>query len=202
MIAVVDYGLGNLHSVSKALEANNIKVKVTSNPSEIFNAKAIVLPGVGAFLKGMENLEKLNLLEVIVENIKKGKPFLGICLGLQLLFTRSFEHKLSEGMGIFKGEVVKFLKAPKIPHIGWNRLNLKKNSKIFEGIPPNVYFYFVHSYYVKPEEDIVLATTFYGEEFPSAVAKDNIFGVQFHPEKSGKWGLKFLSNFVKLVNAG
>ena len=202
MIAVVDYGLGNLHSVSKALEANNIKVKVTNNPSDISDAKAIVLPGVGAFLKGMENLKNLNLLEVIIENIKKGKPFLGICLGLQLLFTRSFEHKLSEGMGIFEGKVVKFLKASKIPHIGWNRLNLKRKSKIFEGIPPDVYFYFVHSYYVRPEKDIVLATTFYGEEFPSAVAKDNIFGVQFHPEKSGKWGLKFLSNFVKLVNAG
>jgi len=202
MIAVVDYGLGNLHSVSKALEANNIKVKVTNNPSDISDAKAIVLPGVGAFLKGMENLKNLNLLEVIIENIKKGKPFLGICLGSQLLFTRSFEHKLSKGMDIFKGEVVKFLKAPKIPHIGWNRLNLKKNSKIFEGIPPDVYFYFVHSYYVRPKEDIVLATTFYEEEFPSAVAKNNIFGVQFHPEKSGKWGLKFLSNFVKLVNAG
>ena len=200
MIAVVDYGLGNLHSVSKALEANNIKVKVTNNPLDISDAEAIVLPGVGAFLKGMENLKNLNLLEVIIENIEKGKPFLGICLGLQLLFTRSFEHKLSKGMGIFKGEVVKFLKAPKIPHIGWNRLNLKKNSKIFEGIPPDVYFYFVHSYYVKPKEDIVLAATFYGEEFPSAVAKDNIFGVQFHPEKSGKWGLKFLSNFVRLVN--
>ena len=200
MIAVVDYGLGNLHSVSKALEANNIKVKVTNNPSDISDAKAIVLPGVGAFLKGMENLKNLNLLEVIIENIEKGKPFLGICLGLQLLFTRSFEHKLSKGMGIFEGEVVKFLKSPKIPHIGWNRLNLRKNSKIFEGIPPDVYFYFVHSYYVRPKEDVVLATTFYGEEFPSAVAKDNIFGVQFHPEKSGKWGLKFLSNFVRLVN--
>jgi len=202
MIAVVDYGLGNLHSVSKALEVNDIKVKVTNNPSDISDAKAIVLPGVGAFLKGVENLKNLNLLEAIIENIKKGKPFLGICLGLQLLFTRSFEHKLSKGMSIFEGEVVRFLKAPKIPHIGWNRLNLKRNSKIFEGIPSNVYFYFVHSYYVKPEEDIVLATTFYGEEFPSAVAKDNVFGVQFHPEKSGKWGLKFLSNFVRLVNAG
>ncbi len=202
MIIVVDYGLGNLHSVSKALEANNIKVKVTNNPSDISDAKAIVLPGVGAFLKGMENLKNLNLLDVIIENIKKGKPFLGICLGLQLLFARSFEHKLSKGMGIFQGKVVKFLKAPKIPHIGWNRLSLKRNSKVFEGIPPEAYFYFVHSYYVKPEEDIVLATTFYEEEFPSAVAKDNVFGVQFHPEKSGKWGLKFLSNFVRLVNAG
>ncbi len=209
MIVVVDYGLGNLKSVAKALTIQGGEVKVTGNPAYLKNAKAIVLPGVGAFKRGIENLRNSGILEVLIKEIEKGKPFLGICLGLQLLFTESREHSLSKGMDIIKGKVGKFKAALKIPHMGWNQLVLKKTAagirypereKIFAGIPDNSYFYFVHSYYVMPEEkDVISAVTFYGEEFTSAVVKDNVIGLQFHPEKSGDLGLKILSNFLKLV---
>ncbi|MCK4809662.1 MAG: imidazole glycerol phosphate synthase subunit HisH [Candidatus Omnitrophica bacterium] len=212
MIAVVDYGLGNLKSVAKALLAQGAEVKVTSAGSYLKDAKAIVLPGVGAFKQGIENLKRLGLLEVLIKEIEKGKPFLGICLGLQLLFTESEEHSLSNGMDVIKGRVVKFNKSGvKIPHMGWNQIVIKEpltgsrgtkagKESIFTDIPDNSYFYFVHSYYVVPQvKDIISAVTFYGEEFTSAVIKDNVIGLQFHPEKSGDLGLKILRNFLELI---
>lgn len=204
MIVVVNYGLGNLRSVSKALEIKGADIEVTNDSPKLKAAQAIVLPGVGAFSRGMKNLKNLKILDVIVKEISKGKPFLGICLGLQLLFTQSEEHTLSQGMDIIKGKVVKFRTKVKIPHMGWNQVettNRGGQSKIFDGIPDKSYFYFVHSYYVVPEDSYTIAaTTFYGETFTSAIIKDNIFGVQFHPEKSGETGLKVLENFLKLIS--
>lgn len=217
MIAVVDYGLGNLRSVVKALERVGGEIKVTADKKEILCAQAVVLPGVGAFHRGIENLKRGGILEAILENIGKGKPFLGICLGMQLLFTESEEYGKNKGMGVIKGRVVKFSPSVKIPHMGWNQIKFhfsplggeekvqfppeeKAKIKIFEGIPDNSYFYFVHSYYVEPEDkNVVSTTTFYGKEFVSAIIKNNIFAFQFHPEKSGKLGLRILKNFVKYV---
>jgi len=208
MIAVIDYDTGNLKSVSKALEAVGAKVEVTNDPRAIGRAEAIVLPGVGAFYRGMENLKRLDLLPSIFEAVKEGKPFLGICLGLQLLFTESEEHGTCQGLDIIKGKVERFQGEMKIPHMGWNQVkcgmrnvnskNLaKQKCGIFGGIPNGSYFYFVHSYCVEPDdENVIAATTEYGQEFVSAIAKDNIFAVQFHPEKSGELGLKILKNFV------
>jgi len=199
MIAVIDYGMGNLRSVSKALETVGAHVKVTDNPEEIIKADAIVLPGVGAFYRGMENLGNLGILPAVFKAIEEGRPFLGICLGLQLLFTESEEHGINKGLGLIKGRVRKFNSSVKIPHMGWNKVKMQNaKCKIFDGVPDESYFYFVHSYYVEPEDkDVILATTGYGVEFTSAVVKDNVWGVQFHPEKSTGLGLKILENFVK-----
>jgi len=202
LIAVVDYELGNLRSVSKAVEKLGAKAEVTDNPKRIEKADGIILPGVGAFHVGMQNLGRLNLLPVLHEAISKGTPFLGICLGFQILFSQSEEHGICDGMDIFKGKVKKFTHELKIPHMGWNQVKFKtKNSKlkIFNRISDNSYFYFVHSYYAEPEDrSAVMAATEYGHEFTSAVNKDNVWGVQFHPEKSGDIGLKVLMNFLSL----
>jgi len=202
-IVIIDYGLGNLRSVSKALEAVGAKVEVTNDPDKISKAKAIVLPGVGAFQRGMENLRRINVIPFLVKAIKDGKPFLGICLGLQLLFTESEEHGLHRGLDIIKGKVKRFESSMKVPHMGWNSIKFKVSSskfKVFDGIPSKSYFYFVHSYYAEPQDEaIVVATTEYGQEFVSAVNKNNIWGVQFHPEKSAKLGLKLLENFCRDV---
>lgn len=198
MIAIIDYGLGNLRSVSKALESAGASVCVTNEREDIFKAKGIVLPGVGAFHCGMRNLKNMGLINVLNDVIREGKPFLGICLGLQLLFSETEEHGIHKGLDIIKGRVKRFTGSIKIPHMGWNEVKIKKGARNFGGIPDNSYFYFVHSYYVEPEDkDVVAATTEYGREFTSAIEKDNIFGVQFHPEKSGELGLKLLGNFVK-----
>jgi len=201
MIAIVDYGMGNLRSVSKALERVGAKVEVTSDSKKIKKAKAVVLPGVGAFSQAVVNLEKLNLLSVLAEVIELKKPFLGICLGFQLVFTESEEGNC-KGLGIIKGRVKRFnLAGLKIPHIGWNQIKIKKSKvKIFDSIPNNSCFYFVHSYYGEPEDkDVVVATTSYGLEFASVIHKENLFAVQFHPEKSHEIGLQLLKNFVRLV---
>ena len=204
MIALIDYGLGNLKSVSKALQVAGAEVKITNNPQEIEKAKAIVLPGVGTFQRGMRNLRKLNLLPVLNDAIEGNKPFLGICLGLQLLFSKSEEDGEHKGLGVIKGKVIKFSGDVKIPHIGWNQTTLHAtrytlHARMFEGIPNNSYFYFVHSYYVEPEDkSVIAATTNYGKEFVSAIAKGNVWGAQFHPEKSDKLGLKILENFLSL----
>lgn len=207
-IAVIDYGLGNLKSVSKAMESVGAKVKITNNPQEIEKAKGIVLPGVGTFRRGMRNLHKLNLLNSLYKTIEESKPFLGICLGLQLLFSKSEEDGEHKGLDIIKGKVQRFdfsNKQLKIPHMGWNQIKSPATSyqspvKMFKGIPDNSYFYFVHSYYVEPEDkSVIAATTNYGKEFVSAIAKDNVWGAQFHPEKSDKLGLKILENFCRLV---
>ncbi len=223
MIAIINYGMGNLRSVSKALETVGAETKVTSSPEDILSADAIVLPGVGAFYRGMENLKEKNLLPAIHKVVEDNKPFLGICLGLQLLFSESEEHGICKGLDVIKGNVKKFSPgAPtlhrgeiKIPHMGWNGIKFKmhpdaksgcsdypseQKMNIFEGIPDESYFYFVHSYYVEPEDkNIIIATTEYGRDFVSAVNKNNVWGVQFHPEKSSDLGLKILKNFVELT---
>ena len=202
MIAVVDYGLGNLRSVSKAVETLGVEVEVTDSSERIEKADGIILPGVGAFHIGMQNLSRLNLLPVLHETISKGTPFLGICLGFQILFTQSEEHGIYNGMNIIRGKVKRFTHGLKIPHMGWNQVKFKiKNLKlkIWNGVSDNSYFYFVHSYYAEPEDrNVIIATTEYGHKFTSAVNKDNVWGVQFHPEKSGDIGLKVLRNFLSL----
>lgn len=202
MIAIIDYGMGNIRSVSKSFETVGAEVSVTQNPDEIKKAKAIVLPGVGAFRDCMENLSKLGLINVIKEEILKGKPYFGICLGLQILFTESEEFGLCRGFDILKGRVVRFNLSEnyKIPHMGWNNVKFKKKNRIFEEIPDNSYFYFVHSYYVIPEDSKTVAgVTDYGVEFTSMIIHENIFATQFHPEKSQKMGLKLIKNFVQLT---
>ena len=201
MIAVIDYEMGNLGSVSKALESLGAKVKVTQNPSDLKKADKIVLPGVGAFKDAMRALRGFKLLEPLKEAIDAKTPYLGICLGLELLFDESEEGGSSKGMGILKGDVVRFNdRLLKVPHIGWNQLRKKMaDCPLFKGINDNAFFYFVHSYYVRPKDkSIIAATTDYGAEFTSMVWKDNIYAIQFHPEKSQAVGLKFLENFIKL----
>ncbi len=202
MIAVVDYGMGNLRSVSKAIEHVGADVKVTRNPQDLKDAKGIVLPGVGAFKDAVRNLKEFGLWEIIIREVEKGKPFLGICLGLQLLFEKSYEFGETEGFGFIEGEVVRFElpKEFKIPHMGWNQVYKKKESELLKNIKEGEFFYFVHSYYVKPKnKSVVLTETDYGIYFTSAVEKENIFATQFHPEKSQKAGQKLLKNFVSIV---
>ena len=197
---VVDYGMGNLRSVAKAVEKSGYTVKVSGEYLDIKKAKKIILPGVGAFGKAMENLKRQGILDVIKEKLKEGTPYLGICLGLQLLFEWSEEGNV-KGMGVIKGVVKRFPNLPslKIPHMGWNQVKLRmEGENLFDGIPDNSYFYFTHSYYVIPvEKEIIATTTFYGVEFVSSIKKGNLFACQFHPEKSGKIGLKLLENFLK-----
>jgi len=201
MIAIVDYGMGNLRSVHKAFEKAGFPALITQSAEELRKADGLVVPGVGAFKKAMENLENLNLIKPIVEFIEKGKPFLGICLGLQLLFAGSEEFGWQRGLSIFRGRVVRFREnSLKIPHMGWNTIRIKKPAPIFEGLADGAYFYFVHSYYPVPEdEEIVAATTRYGLEFTSAIAFGNLFALQFHPEKSQTVGLQIIKNFGHLV---
>ncbi len=205
MIAVIDYGMGNLRSVGKALEYVGADVVITGEPSKLKDSRALVLPGVGAFRDAVKNLKGKGIWDVVIEEVKKGKPLLGICLGLQLLFEKSYEFGETEGLGLIKGEVIKFNLPPefKIPHMGWNQVFKKKESPLLEGIKEGEFFYFVHSYYVKPEEEgVVLTKTDYGGLFfTSSIEKDNVFATQFHPEKSQRAGLKLLENFVKLVKA-
>ncbi len=199
MIVVIDYGIGNLGSVVNALDKLGIKNKISSSPSVVKKASALILPGVGAAGQGMKNLGEQNLDNVIIEQIQKGKPFLGICLGMQLLFDKSEEGNV-KCLGIFKGVVKKFAKERKVPQIGWNNIQIQneKFKKMFNKIPNNSYFYFVNSYYCEPtDQSIIIGKTIYGEKFASIVVKDNIVGVQFHPEKSGKVGFTLLQNFIK-----
>lgn len=200
MIALIDYRMGNLRSVSKALERVGLSPVITSDPSVVSKADAVVLPGVGAFKDAVRNLKSMGLFSPIIKHIERGKPYLGVCLGLQLLFERSYEFGVENGFGIFEGEVVLFPLSVKIPHIGWNQIWKRKESLLFKGINDGEYFYFVHSYYVSPKKmDIVATLTDYGIDFVSSVEYQNVFGVQFHPEKSQKLGLKLLENFRKVV---
>jgi len=201
MIAIIDYGMGNLRSVAKALESVGARVIVLSNKKDIFCAEKLVLPGVGAFSDAMQELKKRDLLDSILEHIQNGKPFLGLCLGMQLLFEKSEEAKGVKGLSIFKGEVKRFKKSSlKVPHMGWNQVKFSKvKSGIFKGIDDDSYFYFVHSYYARPrDKSIITGTTDYGLDFASSIQKDNIFAMQFHPEKSQKTGLKLLRNFMEM----
>ena len=203
MITVIDYGSGNLRSVEKGFLKAGFDIKVTNRPEDVRNAKAIVLPGVGAFKDCMQELTNLGMTDVLVEAIKKGTPYLGICLGLQVLFSESVEFGSCKGLDIFKGKVVRFeSKELKIPQMGWNQLNIKNSTPLFNEIPDKSYFYFVHSFYVVPDDKgIISTTTDYGIEFTSSVCKDNVYAVQFHPEKSQTLGLQMLRNFGKIVTA-
>ena len=194
---IVDYGMGNLRSVEKALETVGASVLVSSDPDDVRRAGRIILPGVGAFGDAMRHLEKRGLAGVIKEEVAAGKPFLGICLGLDLLFEESDEHGLHRGLGLLPGRVALLNTKLKIPHIGWNRIAIHKDSRLLAGVPNGSYFYFVHSYVVAPREDSdILCKTEYGCEFVSAVERDNITALQFHPEKSSSLGLRILRNFV------
>jgi glutamine amidotransferase len=200
MIAILDYEMGNLKSVSKALETVGAEVRITRDPAEAARADKLVVPGVGAFRDCMAALQKYNLDQAIRDFIASGRPYLGICLGMQILMEESEEGGRFKGLGIFPGKVVRF--APelklKVPHMGWNRLNPEKTCRILEGLGAESFAYFVHSYYVMPKaKKICAAKTDYGENFTSVIEQNNIFAVQFHPEKSQAVGLKILENFVK-----
>lgn len=201
MIAIVDYGMGNLRSVEKGFLKVGVDAKVTDNPEVIKKAGGVVLPGVGAFRDCMRELTNLKLIDAVVDAIKKNKPYLGICLGLQVLFSESEEFGRCRGLDIFRGRVVRFPENElKVPHMGWNEIKIQKNNPILNGIQDKTYFYFVHSFYVVPEDNSIISTaTDYGLEFASMIWKDNIFAVQFHPEKSQAVGLSFLENFGKIV---
>jgi glutamine amidotransferase len=201
MIAIIDYGMGNLHSVLGGLEYVGQKAFVTDDPVKISDANAVILPGVGAFGDAIKRLEETGLGNAFRQAVKSGKPCLGICLGLQLLFSESEEGGIYTGLDIIQGKVVRFSNQLKVPHIGWNQIEIKnQETPIFQDIPDGSYMYFVHSYYVKPEDKSVIATTTdYGIDFTSMIAKDNLLATQFHPEKSQKIGLQLLRNFGKLI---
>ena len=200
MIAIVDYGMGNLRSVEKGFLKIGVDARVVSDSKAVDDARAIVLPGVGAFRDCMRNLKEMSLAESVVRSIQKGKPYLGICLGLQVLFTESEEFGVHNGFDILKGKVVRFRSKLKIPHMGWNNVKILKRPPIFDGIPDGAFFYFVHSFYVVPDDVSTIATTTeYGINFTSMVWKENIFATQFHPEKSQEFGLKILKNFGDFV---
>jgi len=203
MIAIIDYGMGNLRSVQKGFERVGREAVVTRDPKTILDAGKVVLPGVGAFPDCMRNLEEYGLIDAVTQSIRSGKPFLGICLGLQLLFTESEEFGISKGLDIIKGRVVRF-KGPefadlKIPHMGWNSLSIKRRPPALQDVPEGSHVYFVHSYHVVPEDKSVIATTTnYGFDFVSSIWKDNIMAVQFHPEKSQALGLSILKRFGEM----
>lgn len=201
MIKIVDYGMGNLRSVQKAFEKLGVPATVSSSADELATADKMVLPGVGAFRDAIAELKKQRLVEVVKAHIAAGKPFLGVCLGLQLLFDVSYEDGEWEGLGVIPGKVVRFADAPglKIPHMGWNRLDAGTRPRLLDGIPAEAHFYFVHSYYVVPSDESVVATrTEHGCRFVSMIAHDNVFATQFHPEKSQRVGLKLLENFAAM----
>ena len=197
--------MGNLRSVQKGFEAVGAEAIVTSDSQKILSARSVVLPGVGAFKACMDNLEKFDLIDTVKQSVQSGKPFLGICLGLQLLFSQAEEFGSVSGLGILKGKVVGFKDAPnscdplKIPHMGWNNVEVKPSHPLFDSVPNQSYFYFVHSYYVVPEDRATVATTTnYGIEFVSGIHHENIHAFQFHPEKSQQLGLTVLKNFSRL----
>ena len=201
MIAIIDYGAGNLQSVKKAFDFIGAESVITDNPEIINSCDRILLPGVGSFGDAMDSMHKSGLVETVKQNALSGKPFFGICLGLQLLFEESEESPGVKGLGIFKGKIKKFSNdmCLKIPHIGWNSLEIKQKDTLFKNVPENSYVYFVHSYYLHAEDEEDVATvTNYGIDFHSAVGKNNIFATQFHPEKSGDVGLQILRNFASM----
>ena len=199
MIALINYEAGNIHSVTKALEKCGADVKVTDQAGVIQQADKILLPGVGAFGKAMEALERLELVEPIRQAIRDNKPFLGICVGLQLLYESSEESPGLKGLCALTGHVRRFPDGVKIPHLGWNQVLQKNDSPLWKDVPDGRFFYFANSYYGVPEDQTLVAgETDYNVVFASAVHRNNLFGCQFHPEKSQKWGLKVLENFVTL----
>lgn len=202
MIAIIDYGMGNLRSVQKGFERVGHTALITSDPAEVADASKIVLPGVGAFEDAIAELQRRQLVKPVLEAIASGKPFLGICLGLQLLFETSCENGRHRGLGLLPGEVVRFELPPEysVPHMGWNQLAIRRRPPILEGLAAGTYVYFVHSYYVAPKDEAVIATeTDYGGPFCSMIWRDNVFATQFHPEKSQADGLRILKNFAGLA---
>jgi imidazole glycerol-phosphate synthase subunit HisH len=203
MIAVIDYGRGNLGSVEKALGRLGMRAVVTQDPSVIRDARALVLPGDGAFHDAMGNLQSLGLLEPLQAALDEGRPFLGICLGYQLLFTESEEFGQGKGLDVIPGVVRRFPSGLKVPHMGWNTVQHAGDLPIFDGIPSGAHFYFVHSYYpATADASLRVATCTYGVTFPAAVGKGALFATQFHPEKSQRWGLRLLENFAAFVRDG
>lgn len=195
MIAVIDYGMGNLRSVQKALEFVGQKAEITDDIRVMEKADKLVLPGVGAFGDAINTIREKEIDKVIYEAVKRDKPFMGICLGMQMVFDKSYEYGEYEGLGLIKGEIKLLPDNVKKPHIGWNNLNIKMRSPLFENTGESPYVYFVHSYYLETDAPVVSATTDYGKEIQVAVQKDNIFALQFHPEKSGDVGLEILKSF-------
>jgi len=200
LIAIIDYGMGNLRSVEKAFAKVSVPAQVTSDAEVIRRAPGVVLPGVGAFADCMKHLQEYGLINVVKEVIDAGKPLLGICVGMQILFETGEENGQHQGLGVFGGVIKKISGNLKIPQIGWNNLHFAKDNPLFAGIPDHSYVYFVHSYFAVPtDQDIVAATTTYGQELTVAVQKDNVFAVQFHPEKSSAIGLQMLKNFGGMI---
>jgi len=200
MIAIIDYGMGNLRSVQRAFEYVGAEAVVTAHQETIRLASAVVLPGVGAFGKAMSNLEQAGLTDVIRQVIDGGRPFLGICLGLQLLFEDSEEMGQHRGLSVFGGKVKRFEVDLKVPQIGWNQIHIQRANPLLESVADGSYAYFVHSHYVAPSNpEIVLTTTDYEIDYASIIGQDNVFGIQFHPEKSQAVGLRILRNFMGLV---
>lgn len=201
MIAIIDYGMGNLRSVQKGFEKVGHQAIVTSDPAQVAAAAKVVLPGVGAFEDAIAELRRLNLVRPVLDAIDSGKPFLGICLGLQMLFDVSYENGRHEGLGVIPGEVVRFdlPKGYTVPHMGWNQLAIRQPAPILKDVAEGTYVYFVHSYYVAPKDAQVIATeTDYGGPFCSMIWRDNVYATQFHPEKSQSEGLRILKNFAEL----
>lgn len=198
MIAIIDYGMGNLKNVHKALQSIEVESIITADPKVIGQSEKVILPGVGAFKDAIHTINASGLREVIDESAYSGKPFLGICLGMQLLFENSYENGSYKGLGYIPGDIVKLEVPLKVPHMGWNTLEIVKQEPIFEGVPNNSYAYFVHSYHMEGAEEMISAYTTYGKRFGVAVQKDNIYGAQFHPEKSSTVGLQMLKNFASL----
>lgn len=201
MIAIIDYGMGNLRSVEKGFLKVGEDARIVSDPKAVDNAHAVVLPGVGAFRDCMKNLTKMSLTESIIKAIQKGKPYLGICLGLQILFTESEEFGVYKGLNILSGKIVRFPESDlKVPHMGWNTIKILRRPPVLSSIQDSDFFYFVHSYYIAPDgKNVVATTTDYGITFTSMVWKDNIFATQFHPEKSQQNGLRILKAFGDFV---
>lgn len=199
MIAVVDYGMGNLRSVAKAIEQVGFPARVTSEPQALRDARGVVLPGVGAFRDCMANLKSLGLIDPLLEWIGAGRPFLGVCLGYQVLFTEGEEFGRHRGLDVIKGRVVRFPPAAglKVPHMGWNQLEVQPGSTLLRGIPNGAYVYFVHSYYALVEEPVTVARATHGVTFSAAVERGALFGTQFHPEKSQQVGLQLYRNFAE-----
>ena len=202
MISIIDYGLGNLKSVHKALKSLGFTSKITSSIKDINNCNGIIFPGVGSFGDCMKELDKRDLINSLKKSISSGKPFMGICLGLQILFERSEESPNVEGLSILKGEIskIKFDKDLKVPHMGWNKINIIKDSSILQGIDSDTWMYFVHSFKFNNDLKITDSVSSYGEIFSASINKDNIFATQFHPEKSSEIGLTILKNFADLCN--
>lgn len=204
MIVIVDYGMGNLRSVQKGFERVGCDAVISGDPELVARAEKVVLPGVGAFQDAITELRRCQLVEPLISSIRTGKPFLGICLGLQLLFDRSYEDGEHQGLGILPGKVVRFdLPRPyKVPHMGWNQANIRRPAPILEGVDQGAYFYFVHSYYVVPDDpEVVAVESDYGGPFCAMVWRDNLYATQFHPEKSQQVGMKLLENFARLRSA-